>query len=79
MNRQLKEYYKQIKKALRCPKPLRDGFLRDTKRMADDFLCGRPDATFDELKRFLGEPVELASTFMGTFSPRFLKTIAEKS
>lgn len=72
MNKQLREYYKQIDKALCCPKPLRDGFLRDTKRMADDFMSNSPDATFDELKRFLGEPVEVAVTFMASVQPEVI-------
>lgn len=63
MDKQLKEYYKQIEKALDCPKDMRESFLRETKKMAEDFLVEKPDATFDEVKNFIGEPRELAITF----------------
>lgn len=63
MDKQLKEYYKQIEKALDCPKDMRESFLRETKKMAEDFLAEKPDATFDEVKNFIGEPRELAITF----------------
>ena len=63
MDKQLKEYYKQIEKALDCPKDTRESFLRETKKMAEDFLAEKPDATFDEVKNFIGEPRELAITF----------------
>lgn len=63
MDKQLKEYYKQIEKALDCPKDMRESFLRETKKMAEDFLAEKPDTTFDEVKNFIGEPRELAITF----------------
>lgn len=63
MDKQLKEYYKQIEKALDCPKDMRESFLRETKKMAEDFLAEKPDAAFDEVKNFIGEPKELAITF----------------
>ncbi len=78
MNKQLREYYKQIEKALDCPKSLRDCFLRDTKRMADDFLYGRPGATFDELRCFIGEPEDVAATFMGSVQPEILEAYRRK-
>lgn len=63
MDKQLKEYYKQIEKALDCPKDMRESFLRETKKKAEDFLAEKPDAIFDEVKNFIGEPRELAITF----------------
>lgn len=63
MDKQLKEYYKQIEKALDCPKDMRESFIRETKKMAEDFLAEKPDATFDEVKNFIGEPRELTKTF----------------
>jgi len=63
MNKELKKYYKVIKKELNCPKALRVEFLSNTKHMVNDLLSERPDASFDEIKEFLGEPDELAATF----------------
>lgn len=54
--KELNEYYKQIEKALDCPKEMSENFLNETRKMADEFLAEKPDATFDELKNFIGAP-----------------------
>lgn len=59
-------YFQQLERHLDCPKPLRSSFLNQTRRMAEDFVQGKPDATQRELVDYLGEPQELAQGFLET-------------
>lgn len=64
MTTELLNYRRQVGKNLNCPKPMRDKFLIDTKRMTDDFLAENPGATLDELQSAIGEPDALAAMFL---------------
>lgn len=64
MNDEILGYHRQLKRSLNCPKAMREKFLADTRRMTDDFLTENPGASFDELKRAVGEPQELAAMFL---------------
>ena len=64
MNKQLRDYYKRIDKALNCPRVLRKGFILDIQRMIEDFRNGHPGASFEEVRDFIGVPAELAATFI---------------
>ena len=59
-------YEKRLSRALDCPKPLRRRLLGRTRRMAQDFVAGKPDAQWDEVEEFLGNPRELAQTMLET-------------
>lgn len=62
----LKSYYRGVKQKLTCsPKSQRD-FLAETRRMVGDYLENRPDASYEDIVRDVGEPKELAETFLGT-------------
>lgn len=54
------DYFRALERCLDCPGKDREQFLAQARRMADDFLQGKPDATPDEVAGFLGEPEELA-------------------
>ncbi len=69
MFRPLDKYCRKLKRELCCPRKLKNGFVRDARRMAEDFIKGNPGVSFDEVKRLLGEPRELAGYFMQTLDP----------
>lgn len=52
------DYFRALERCLDCPGKDREQFLAQARRMADDFLQGKPDATPDEVAGFLGEPEE---------------------
>lgn len=66
-------YFQQLERLLDCPGSLRSSFVRQTRRMAEDFVQGRPDATQQELVNYLGEPQELAQGFLETLDPDVLE------
>ena len=66
-------YFQSLERLLDCPKPLRSSFLSQTRRMAEDFVQGRPEATREELVGYLGEPEELAQGFLETLEPEMLE------
>lgn len=60
----LNEYFKELSVALDCPKSLRHRLLLQTRRMAEDFYAGKPDASWEDVRNYLGDPTELAQTMM---------------
>ena len=60
----LDRYMKELSAALNCPKILRRQLLDQTRRMAEDFRAGKPDATWEDIRSYLGEPEELARTML---------------
>lgn len=62
--RELAVYEKKLSRALNCPKPLRSRLLSRTRRTVQDFLAGKPDAAWDEVEDFLGNPQELAQVML---------------
>lgn len=69
----MSSYFRDLEQSLDCPKPLRGSFLNQTRRMAEDFVQGKPDATQRELADYLGEPQELAQGFLETLDPDVLE------
>lgn len=73
VNKELSQYFQRLERLLDCPKDLRRAFLSQTRRMAEDFVQGRPDTTQKELIDYLGEPEELAQGFLETLEPEILE------
>lgn len=46
--------------------------------MAEDYIQGNPDATWQELVDFLGEPEELAQGFLETLDPEVLERFQKR-
>lgn len=69
---ELPVYLRRLNRLLDCPKNLRRPFLAQTRRMAEDFIVGKPDATHEEVIAYLGEPEELAHGFLETLEPDVL-------
>lgn len=66
-------YLRRLKPLLDCPRPLRNSFLRQTRRMGEDFIQGKPDATGQDVVDYLGEPQELARGFLESLAPDVLE------
>ena len=62
--RSLSEYLRRLNARLVCPKVYRRHFLAEAQRMADDYRQGNLDASDEEVIEFLGDPQELAATFL---------------
>ena len=62
--KELALYEKRLTQALCCPPALRKRLLTNTREMAQDFLSGKPDATWEDMEEFLGDPQELAQTML---------------
>lgn len=62
----LERYYKEIRKHLFCPKKQQNNFLVEVRRLVADFLENQPNAVFEDIVRNVGEPEELAETFLNT-------------
>ena len=45
------DYFRALERCLDCPGKDREQFLAQARRMADDFLQGKPDATPDEVEK----------------------------
>lgn len=69
----LSNYYNSLERLLKCPKEQRNRFLEQTRRMAEDYMQGNPDATSQEVTDFLGDPRELAREFLDTLDPELLE------
>ena len=66
-------YLHSLERFLDCPKTTRRPFLDRTRRMIQDFIQSKPDATSQEVADFLGDPRELAQGFLETLDPEMLE------
>lgn len=66
-------YFRTLERLLDCPNSLRKSFLSQTRRMAEDFVQGMPDATVQEVSDYLGDPRELAQGFLETLDQDMLE------
>ena len=66
-------YFHSLESFLDCPKTTRRPFLDRTRRMIQDFIQSKPDATSQEVANFLGDPRELAQGFLETLDPEMLE------
>lgn len=66
-------YLHSLERFLDCPKTTRRPFLDRTRRMIQDFIQSKPDATSQEVADFLGDPRELAQGFLETLDPDLLE------
>jgi len=70
---QLSEYFRVLKEHLKCPRHHRAHFIAETKRMVADFRQGNLHATEEDVLAFLGDPQDLARTYLDTLNPQELK------
>ena len=67
------DYFRALERCLDCPGKDREQLLAQARRMADDFLQGKPDATPGEVAGFLGGPEELARCLLEELDPELLE------
>lgn len=61
---ELAAYKRALSSALDCPPHIRHERIAHMERMVEDFLLGKPDATWPEVLAFLGDPQELAEAML---------------
>lgn len=69
----MEDYFRALERCLDCPGEDRERFLAQARRMADDFVQGKPDAAPGEVAGCLGEPEELAQCFLEELDPELLE------
>ena len=71
--RDLREYFRVLKKHLDCPKSRQAQFLGETEKMIADFRQGNLDTDEADVIEFLGNPRELAAVFLENIDPDRLR------
>lgn len=67
------DYFRALERCLDCPGKDRERFMAQARRMADDFVQGKPDASPDEVADCLGAPEELAQCLLEELDPELLE------
>ena len=59
-------YARELRSCLQCSRTQKNAFLRETKRLAVDYLAGISEPSIEDLIEFLGTPEELARSYQDT-------------
>lgn len=59
-------YARELRSCLQCSRAQKNAFLRETRRLAMDYLAGVPEPSIENLIEFLGTPEELARSYQDT-------------
>ena len=73
MTDEWKTYAKALSRQLRCPRDKKRLFLEETRRLAEDYLAGDPNAGHVGLTAFLGDPGELARSYQESLGPEVME------
>ena len=60
----LNKYMSKLSSALDCPSQIKNRLMKRTRRMANDFYTGNPNASWEDVRTFLGEPTDLAEAML---------------
>lgn len=75
-------YARELRSCLQCSRTQKNAFLRETKRLAVDYLAGISEPSIEDLIEFLGTPEELARSYQDTLGEqsarRYRKQINQK-
>ena len=66
MNEVWNMYARELRSCLQCSRAQKNAFLRETRRLAMDYLAGVPEPSIENLIEFLGTPEELARSYQDT-------------
>ena len=66
MNEVWNMYARELRSCLQCSRTQKNAFLRETKRLAVDYLAGISEPSIKDLIEFLGTPEELARSYQDT-------------
>lgn len=59
-------YARELRSCLQCSRAQKNAFLRETKRLAVDYMAGISEPSIKDLIEFLGTPEELARSYQDT-------------
>ena len=66
MNEVWNMYARELRSCLQCSRTQKNAFLRETQRLAVDYLAGISEPSIKDLIEFLGTPEELARSYQDT-------------
>lgn len=78
MTKELNQYYQEVRRHLACPKGEQDRLLAQAHQMVEELQASDPDLDYSGVVDFLGEPQELASTFMERMDPAMVEGYKKK-
>ena len=78
MTKELNQYYQEVRRHLTCPKGEQDCLLAQTHQMVVELQESNPNLGYSDVVDFLGEPQELASTFMERMDPAKVEAYQKK-
>ena len=78
MTKELNQYYQEVRSHLSCPKGEQDRLLAQAHQMVMELQESDPNLGYSDIVNFLGEPQELASTFMERMDPAMVEGYKKK-
>lgn len=78
MTKELNQYYQEVRRHLTCAKGEQDCLLAQTHQMVVELQESNPNLGYSDVVDFLGEPQELASTFMERMDPAKVEAYQKK-
>lgn len=78
MTKELNQYYQEVRSHLFCPKGEQDRLLAQAHQMVVELQESDPNLGYSDVVDFLGEPQELASTFMERMDPAMVEGYKKK-
>ena len=78
MTKELNQYYQEVRRHLSCPKGEQDRLLAQAHQMVMELQESDPTLGYSDVVDFLGEPQELASTFMERMDPAMVEGYKKK-
>lgn len=78
MTKELNQYYQEVRRHLSCPKGEQDRLLAQAHQMVMELQESDPNLGYSDVVDFLGEPQELASTFMERMDPAKVEAYQKK-
>lgn len=78
MTKELNQYYQEVRRHLACPKGEQDRLLAQAHQMVVELQESNPDLDYSDVVDFLGQPQELAGTFMERMDPAMVEGYKKK-
>lgn len=78
MTKELNQYYQEVRSHLSCPKGEQDRLLAQAHQMVVELQESNPDLDYSDVVDFLGQPQELAGTFMERMDPAMVEGYKKK-
>lgn len=69
MEQQTEQYCRKVRVSLQCPSADAKRCIADVRRTAERLRWEEPEISWEEIEEFLGEPEDVARTFLDTLEP----------